>query len=169
MMHLLFLFEGVSSYQHFKQVSEKFVMYTFMYVQELQSWSSFSALGTFLYLIYWEKDVSGRIYTKKETKKYLRGKKKSILGKKRLVPCYNFVLGTKDTQKITPCTQKKKLDTENAQKREFLGGTAKTKGVVADPPLQWNHGDKNCHRSSVKIIGLILVRHKYVIGLIAAA
>ena len=32
-----------------------------------------------------------------------------------------------------------------------------------------NHGDTSRRRSSVKIIGLILVRHKYVIGLIAAA
>ena len=73
---------------------------------------------------------------KKERAKYVRGKKISILGKKRPVPCYNFVLGTKKTQKNTQRTQKKNFHTKMPKNENFLGGNAKTKGVVADPPLQ---------------------------------
>ena len=73
--------------------------------------------------------------TKKEITKYFRGKKKLILGKKRPVPCYNFVLGTKEAEKNIPRTQKRNLDTKMPRKENFLGGNGKTKGVVADPPL----------------------------------
>mgnify|MGYP006879297277 CR=1 FL=1 len=55
----------------------------------------FLALDTFLYLIYWEKDVCRQNSTKKEVKKYVRGKKTSILGRKRPAPCYIFVLVTR--------------------------------------------------------------------------
>ena len=104
--------KGASSCQHFKQVSENFVTHTFMYVRKLQSWGTFFGLGTFLYLIYWEKDVCRQNSTKKEVKKYVKGTKTSILGRKRPAPCYDFVLGTRKTKKNTPLPQKKAYHTK---------------------------------------------------------
>ena len=45
--------------------------------------------------------------------------------------------GTKKTQKNTQRTQKKNFHTKIPKNENFLGGNAKTKGVVAVPPLLW--------------------------------